>query len=343
MTPGRRELPTGKLPPGLLAELIATLPVDDARLLLGPGVGEDAAIVEPAGGGRLLAVKSDPITFATEEIGYYAVHVCANDLAVCGARPRFYLPTVLLPEGTREAEARRICEQVGAACRALGITVAGGHTEVTAAVSGAVVAGTLLGEVEREKVVRTGGCRPGDAVLLAGSAAVEGTSIIAREKREALAARGWSAAALEEAADYLYSPGISVLGPALAAADAGLVTAMHDPTEGGVATGLWEMADASGCGLEVELAAAEVTPLTAAACAAFELDPLGTIASGALLATAGPEDAETLLALWRGMGWEARCIGRVLPAEEGVYGLREGGRTALPRFDADEIVKLWRG
>jgi len=361
MSEKRTSLPTGKLPPELLAELISTLPINDPDLFLGPGVGEDAAIIEvgrvagnggpssrrhgnssqQGGADTLLAAKSDPITFATDEIGYYAVNVCANDLAVCGARPRFYLPTVLLPEGTTEGEVRGICDQLGAACRALDVVVAGGHTEVTAAVNQPVVAGTLLGEVERGKVVRTGGCRPGDAVLLVGSAGVEGTSIIAREMREALLEQGWSAAELEEAAHYLYEPGISVLEPALAAAEAELVTAMHDPTEGGVATGLWELADASGCGLEVELSAVPVTALTAAACAAFGLDPLGTIASGGLLAAAAAEDVDAVLGLWREMGRSGRVIGRVLPAGEGVYGLREGRRVGLPRFDADEIVKLW--
>ena len=334
-------IPTGKLPADLLAQLIAALPTADPHLYLGPGVGEDAAVIELSGAEILLAAKSDPITFATDEIGYYAVNVCANDLAVCGARPRFYLPTVLLPEGTTEAEVRQICDQVGAACRALEVTVAGGHTEVTAAVNQPVVAGTLLGEVARRKVVRTGGCRPGDQILLVGSAAVEGTSIIAREKREALLAQGWATAQVDEAANYLYEPGISVLAQALAAAETELVTAMHDPTEGGVATGLWEMADASGCGLEVELADVQVTPLTAAACAAFKLDPLGTIASGGLLAAAAPENVETLLALWQRIGRTARRIGRMLPAGEGVYGLRDGRRVVLPRFDADEIVKLW--
>ena len=354
-------LPTGKLPSELLAELILTLPINDPDLFLGPGVGEDAAVIEVGrvsgegdlssrrerglsqhgGADTLLAAKSDPITFATDEIGYYAVNVCANDLAVCGARPRFYLPTVLLPVGTTEEDVREICEQLGAACRALDIVVAGGHTEVTAAVNQPVVAGTLLGEVARGKVVRTGGCRPGDIVLLVGSAGVEGTSIIAREMGEVLLEQGWSEAEVEEAGHYLYEPGISVLGPALAAAESELVTAMHDPTEGGVATGLWELADASGCGLEVALGAVPVTRLTAAACAAFGLDPLGTIASGGLLATAAGADVDAVLGLWRGMGREGRVIGRVLPAGAGVYGLRDGRRVALPRFSADEIVKLW--
>ena len=221
-------LPTGKLSPALLAELISTLPISDPDLFLGPGVGEDAAIIEVGGasgaGGAssrrerslsqegsadtLLAAKSDPITFATDEIGYYAVNVCANDLAVCGARPRFYLPTVLLPVGTTEEEVREICDQLGAACRALDIVVAGGHTEVTAAVNQPVVAGTLLGEVARGKVVRTGGCRPGDVVLLVGSAGVEGTSIIAREMGEILLELGWSEEVVEEKEAKPSAPGV---------------------------------------------------------------------------------------------------------------------------------------
>ena len=150
-------------------------------------------------------------------------------------------------------------------------------------------------------------------------------------------------AQLDEAANYLYEPGISVLAPALAGAEAELVTAMHDPTEGGVATGLWELADASGCGLEVELDKIPVAPATAAACAAFGLDPLGTIASGGLLATAAPEDVGAAASsCGKDLGQlRARRIGRVLPADEGVYGLQNGVRVPLPRFDADEIVKLW--
>ena len=328
-------LPTGKVPSELLAHLLSSLPTAHPQLLLGPGVGEDAAIIN-LGSEHLLAAKSDPITFASAEIGYYAVHVCANDLAVCGARPLFYLPTILLPEKTTNIDAGQIFAQIGDTCRGLGITVVGGHTEVTPTVKQPVVAGTLLGDVK--KVVATGGCRPGDIILLAGSAAIEGTSIIAREKQDTLLAQGWEATELNEAANYLYKPGISVLGPALAAAE--LVTAMHDPTEGGIATGLWEIAQASGCGLEVNLTAIPITPLTAKICAAFGLDPLGTIASGGLLATATAENVEPLLTLWQEAGQGGQRIGRVLPKEKGIYATQHGKRSVLPRFDADEIVKL---
>src|SRR5215203_5363320 len=98
-------LPAGKLPHSLLGELLAGLPHDDPRLLVGPTVGEDAAVIDfVPGSDRLLVAKSDPITFATDQIGYYAVNVCANDLAVTGATPRFYMPTMLLPVGSSNVE-----------------------------------------------------------------------------------------------------------------------------------------------------------------------------------------------------------------------------------------------
>ncbi len=334
-------LPSGKLPPALLSCLLKQLPTAHPRLLLGPGVGEDAAVIDfPAD--RLLVAKSDPITFATDAIGYYAVNVCANDLAVTGATPLFYLPTLLLPaHASSEASIHAIFEQIAQACNALGIVVAGGHTEVTAAVNQPVIAGTLLGTVERNAHISSSGCRPGDQLLLAGDLPIEGATIIAREKRAALLALGWDPAELDRAAAYLYHPGISVVQPALAAAGAGLVTAMHDPTEGGVATGIWEMAQAAAAGVTVDLDAISVDPLAEKLCRAFGLDPLGTIASGALLATAHPDDVPRLLQLWAGSGWPGRVIGEITTDTHGCTATRAGQSTPFPRFAVDEITKLW--
>ncbi len=337
-------LPAGKLPHSLLAALIETLPTADPRLLVGPSVGEDAAVIDFAtAANRLLVAKSDPITFATDQIGYYAVNVCANDLGVTGATPRFYLPTLLLPAATAGAHlAATIFTQIGEACRSLGIVVAGGHSEVTPTVNQPVVVGAMLGEVERDRFVRSGGCRPGDLVVLAGTIPVEGTSIIAREMRQSLLDAGWAETELDEAADYLFTPGISVLAPALLAAETRLVTAMHDPTEGGLATGIMEMALAAGAGIEIDLDRVPIPDLSRRLCAALDLDPLGTLASGALLATCAPEHAPDLLERWREIGWPAAVIGRVLPAGAGLWALRHGERTPLPAFAVDEITKLWR-
>jgi hydrogenase expression/formation protein HypE len=334
-------LTNGKLPHSLLAQLLAHLPTAHPRLLLGPGVGEDAAVIDfPAD--WLLVAKSDPITFATDAIGHYAVNVCANDLAVTGATPLFYLPTLLLPaQATDESTVQAIFEQIGAACAELGIVVAGGHTEITAAVNQPVVAGTLLGEVARNAHITSGGCRPGDQLLLVGEVPIEGASIIARERRDELIALGWDAAMLDQAAGYLYEPGISVVQPALAAARSGLVTAMHDPTEGGVATAIWEMAQAARAGVAVDLDAIAVNPLAASLCEAFGLDPLGTIASGALLATAAPASVPHLLQLWSDIGWSGRAIGQMTPTESGCIATRGGKIVSFPTFSVDEITKLW--
>lgn len=352
----------GKLPADLLASLLANLPIRHPQLLLGPAVGEDAAVIDFApGSDTLLVAKSDPITFATDEIGFYAVNVCANDLAVTGATPRFYMPTMLLPVGSTDvALARHIFAQIGEACSALNIVVAGGHSEVTPSVNQPIVAGTMLGEVARDAYLSGRGCQPGDAVLLAGQIPIEGASIIAREKRADLLARGFSVAELDEAASFLHNPGISVMVPAQIAARSGLVRAMHDPTEGGVATALYELAVASGVGIEVDLDAIPISPLAAKLCAAYDLDPLGTIASGALLATCAFENADTLLHAWAQAGWSGALIGRMTKHQsastdqgngyitnpttgrsQSFTALRDGKRVPFPTFAADEIVKLW--
>ncbi|MBK8046496.1 MAG: hypothetical protein IPK16_04785 [Anaerolineales bacterium] len=343
MTVERGLLPAGKLPHRFLAKLLAELPHQDPQLLVGPTVGEDAAVIDfVAGSDRLLVAKSDPITFTTDQIGYYAVNVCVNDLAVCGARPRFYFPTVLIPpDQSDRTTVTAIFDQIGEICRKLGIVVAGGHTEITPAVIQPVVAGALLGEVDRTRLVTSGGSRPGDVVLMAGAAPIEGASIIAREMRSRLLELGWPAGEIEAAADYLFDPGISVMAPALAAADAGLVTAMHDPTEGGVATGLQEMATAGGVGLAIDLDAIAIPELALRLCNAFGLDPLGTIASGALLATAEPHHVDDLLALWQERGWQGRVIGAVLPKPAGVTATRGNVATGFPHFAVDEITRLW--
>jgi len=352
----------GKLPADLLAELLAKLPIRHPQLILGPALGEDAAVIDFAPGSALLLVaKSDPITFATDEIGYYAVNVCANDLAVTGATPRFYLPTLLLPAGSADVTlVRDIFDQIGAACSKLNIVVAGGHSEVTAAVNQPVVAGTMLGEVRRDGFLSSGGGQAGNVVLLAGEIAIEGASIIAREKRAELLARGFSVAEVDKAASFLHNPGISIMLPAQIAAQSGVVTAMHDPTEGGVATGLYELAIAAGVGLEIDLDAITLSPLAAKLCAAYGLDPLGTIASGALLATCAPGHAESVIEQWRQAGWPGAVIGRLVnnavqgslsgngivaqptsARHQTLTAIRGGQRVPFPTFPADEITKLW--
>lgn len=341
--PVLERLPAGKLPMGLLKDLLSTLPIQHPQLLQGPAIGEDAAVIDwDPKAQRLLVAKSDPITFATDEIGYYAVNVCANDLAVTGATPRYYFPTILLPaERATTAMAAAIFQQIAAACRALEVVVAGGHSEITPSVSQPIIAGTMIGEVSRSHVVSSHGAKPGNLILLAGVVPTEGVSIIAREMRTTLLAQGWQAADLDEAAQYLYKPGISVKEPALLAAQTGVITAMHDPTEGGIISGLHEIASAARVGMEVLIDQIPIPPLAARLCAAFDLDPLGTIASGALLATVPEDYAQTILAVWEAHQWSAAIIGRVTDHSQGMVAIQHGERHLLPHFAVDEITKLW--
>src|SRR5512136_3108998 len=174
-----RNFAVGKPPLAVLERLFRQCGVRDPRVIVGPRVGEDAAVVDL--GDRYLVAKVDPITFVAEEIGWYAVHVNANDLAVRGAKPAWFLMTLLLPEAqAEESLLADIFTQVRDACGAVGASLVGGHTEVTSGLDRPILAGTMLGEVEKDRLVTTAGARVGDTVLLSKGIAIEGTSILAR-------------------------------------------------------------------------------------------------------------------------------------------------------------------
>ena len=326
----------GKLPVDVLARLLSGTAQPDPRVLQGPGVGADAAIIDV--GDRLLIAKADPVTFATDRIGWYAVQVNANDVACMGGVPRWFLATVLLPEGAPESLAVSVHEQITAACEGLGVTLVGGHTEITYGLTRPIVSGQMLGEATRDTVVWPGGARPGDALILTQGIAVEGTSVLAHEAAAALLAAGMPQAEVSAAAALLDAPGISVVRAAHAAAKAG-VTAMHDPTEGGLATGLAELAAAANAGLEVDDSAIRVLPETQAVCRALGLDPLGLLASGSLLAAAAPERTDAVLEALAAEGIAAAVIGRVTEASEGLWLRSADGVRKLPSYPRDELAR----
>ncbi|HET8632163.1 MAG TPA: AIR synthase-related protein [Thermomicrobiales bacterium] len=333
-------LPLGKLPGGLLARLLARYATPDERLLVAPGVGRDAAAIA-LDDERALVVKSDPITFATAEIGWYLVNVNANDLACLGVSPRWLLVTALLPEGrSTPASVEAIFAGLADACAPLGITLAGGHTEITHRLDRPILVGTLLGETARADLVAPGDARPGDVVLATKGVAVEGTALIALERGEEIAARHGADFAARCRA-FLREPGISVVRDAAVARAAGAVHALHDPTEGGIATGLRELALAAGLGIVVDAAAIPVYHETARLCADYGLDPLGLIASGALLIAAPPADAEAIAVALRAAGIAATAVGRLTPPDEGLRLRRDGRDGPLPEFSSDEVTRLF--
>ncbi len=331
-------LQIGKLPMDLLQRLLARYSQEDERVVVGARIGEDAAVVDM--GDRYLVAKSDPITFATDEIGWYVVHVNTNDVAAMGATPRWFLLTLLLPDKqTEPLLVEEILSQVAETCQELGIVLCGGHTEITYGLERPIAIGTLLGEVEKGDLVCTSGALVGDDVILTKGIAIEGTAILAREAKESLTGLVGEDT-LERGRLFLHEPGISVLKDARIAVQAGRVHAMHDPTEGGLATGLWELAHAAGKGIVVDLGQVHLFEETADFCRALGLDPLGLIASGALLLAVEPEDSARIVAALSRQGIEASVIGQVVDGPVMVQARENGELRRVPVFEQDELTRV---
>jgi hydrogenase expression/formation protein HypE len=335
-------LPVGKLRAQLLQAVFERHPVKDPRVVVGPRVGEDAAVIDL--GDRYLVATSDPITFAADDVAWYALQVNANDVAVRGARPRWFLATILLPpERTSETSVSALFDALAEACGELEVALVGGHTEITHGLDRPIIAGTMLGEVDKDKLVTTAGARAGDAVVMTKGIPLEGAAIIARERETELRAAGIPSAVIARAKAFLRRPGLSVLPEAQLACELAEVHAMHDPTEGGLATALWELAEAARVGLRIDRERIVMLPEGDQLCRAFGLDPLGTIASGALLLTMSPADAAIVIHALARERIDAHYIGQVVARERGIV-LVEGGRERpLPIFPQDEITKLFSG
>ena len=327
---GTPSLPEGKLPVELLARLLGGFPPE---VRLGPRVGEDAAALDLPEG--TLVVATDPITLTSREVGGLSVVVNANDVAVTGARPRWFLAAVLLPPGCTEGEVEALFAGMRETLVETGVALIGGHAEITGAVTQPVVVGQMIGLTEGGRFVVTGGLRPGDVVIQVGPAPIEGAAVLAREAADRL--RGLEEDLVAAAVGALRDPGISVVAPALLATGLG-ATSLHDPTEGGLAAGLHEMADASGLRIRIDADAVLWFEPGIAVCRALGADPWATLASGTLLAGFPPELAdEALRALG---GWGGAAI--VGEAERG-RGVRDAGDRPVDWPARDEVARILAG
>lgn len=328
----------GKLPPELLAELLTDMGAEDPRVVLGPAVGEDCAVVDM--GERLLVAKSDPITFASDRVGWYAVQVNANDVACSGAEPRWFLPTVLIPTGFESEQVRRVFAEISDACRELGVAVIGGHSEVTLGIDRPIVAGTMLGELpDRYQMVATKGAQDGDSIVLTTGLAVEGTAILAGECADDLRRLGVDMGAIERARGYLDDPGISVVAAARVLRETVQVNSLHDITEGGVVTALREIASASDLGVVFEAESTPVLPECEEICAALGIDPLGLLGSGALLATMPSIEAPKALRALDTIGITGWEIGQMIEKSDGMWLIDRFGEHEMPEFERDELAR----
>jgi hydrogenase maturation factor len=292
-------------------------------------------------GEKLLVATSDPVTFAADQIGWYAVQVNANDLACRGATPLWFLATLLVPDSFSETDAESVLGQIIEACHTLGVSLIGGHSEVTYGIDRPIVMGAMLGEVERDRLIVTGGAQEGDSVVVTKGIALEGSAVLAREQADALLRRGVSQQDIDTAAGWIIDPGISVVADARAACQAIDVHSLHDVTEGGLVTALREVAQASGLGIAIEEGSIPVLPECSAICQALNIDPLGLLGSGALLVTLPPSEVPALQNALVELGTDGWEIGMMIDPEEGMQMIGYEGEVPLPEFPRDELARYF--
>ncbi len=327
-------LKTGKVPEAVLKRsIIKQIKTRRSEILVGAGVGEDCAAIELADD-EIFVTSTDPITGTSHDIGSLSVHVTANDIASSGAEVIGIMLSVLLPEGTEEEELKMIMQQVEEVCSRLNIQTVGGHTEVTSVVNQPVITATGIGKVKKDRLITTSGACVGDDVVVTKWIGLEGTSIIAKEKEERLNRR-FSPRFVKTAKDF--SDYLSVVEDAKLAVSVG-VSAMHDVTEGGILGALWEIAESSKKGLEINLLDIPVRQETVEICEEFGINPYGLISSGSMLITT-PRGSDVVKCL-KDAGINAAVIGKVTEGNDRVL-LGGDSKRFLEPPKSDELYRIY--
>ena len=326
--------PLGKVPPEALFQIVFNcLGAHRSDVVLGPSHGEDAAIVKA--GRQLLAFSCDPISGAVSRIGHLSIRVTTNDVATRGVRPIWFLPCIMLPEGSREKTLREICRQMDEAAVEIGVAIVGGHSEVTPGLDHPLVVGFAAGLVSKRGYVTCSGARPGDRIILTKGAGIEGTAVLASDRVGPLK-RKFGRYFVERAQRFFDMT--SVVEDAMVAFNCGSVHAMHDPTEGGVAGGLNEMANASRTGFRVYEESIKIAHETAEICRFLRINPLRLVSSGSLLIVASERTAEGIVSQLKKKKVASAVIGEVLPNRtKRVLVKKNGGEKSLPLPLADDL------
>lgn len=328
-----QKLALGKLPTELLAELINTLPEANNEIIIAPGIGRDAAGLQI--GNQLIAVTTDPITFTEERIATYSISVNINDVACLGCRPRWYTGVLLLPYGTTENSVRQIWQELVSQFQQYGIQSLGGHVEVTESVKIPVLIGQMLGTAIGDSLLNPAAGKPGDKILLWQRIAIEGTALIARQHEDFLR-QYFAAEELQQMQRLLDDPGICIWPFVNKLLPYKGVVALHDPTEGGLATAIHELADATNCGVIVAADKISILSETKRLAEIFNINPLGLIASGCLLIVCRPEAEAAILAKFADEPLVS--IGELTENSERFL-IQQQTKITLPRYNSDEIIK----
>lgn len=328
------KLPPGKIPVDILKEIVfKNLGATRREVAIGPSAGLDGAVLDL--GEKSLIISMDPITGAVERIGWLAVNVNANDIATFGVEPAFLFSSIMLPEKSDRELVEIISTQMNEAAKELGIAIVGGHCESTIGLVNPIVVGCIIGIAEKGDYVTAGSAKPEDKLILTKTAGIEGTAILAHDREKELT-KSLDKNMLQRAKDFYDK--ISVVKEALIAFKIGGVHAMHDPTEGGVANGIHEMADASNLGVKVFEEAIQVSPETTAICNHFQIDPLQLISSGALLISAEAKSAEKIVSTLKDKEIQASIIGELLEdSNQRVLIKRNNAIKDLPRPLSDHL------
>jgi hydrogenase maturation factor len=323
----------GKVPPEMLKSLVFKyLGKQDPDLILGPGIGQDASLLRV--GDYVLVASTDPITGSIEDIGWLAVHINANDVATFGIPPRWFLTSIMLPEGCSSSDLERITTQIGEAANSLEITVVGGHTEITEGLDRPIVAGFMLGVTHKGEYVTSSGAKANDAIIMTKTIAIEGTAILATEGASVL--KKHIPDDILSEAQALRSQ-ISVVIEGLVAFQTGYITAMHDPTEGGLSGGIHELCDASDVGFEIKLDNIPIHSATREICNVLDVNVMELISSGCMVITCDSNHSSDVVEAIESTGVQASIIGKIVRDRNSRYICKDDGFSELPRPSNDAL------
>ncbi|MFW9849380.1 MAG: AIR synthase family protein [Candidatus Thorarchaeota archaeon] len=323
----------GKVPPEILqTKVFKHLGLSHPDLILGPALGQDASLIRF--GNRVLIASTDPITGSFEDIGWLAVHINANDIATFGVPPIWFLNSIMLPVGSTADDLEHIMQQMDEAATSLDISVAGGHTEITEDIQKPIIAGFMIGETTEGDYVTSSGAKPGDKIVMTKTAAIEGTTILASDGQSYL--RKELGSEIIDAAIGLRDK-ISVVKDGVTAYKTGHLTAMHDPTEGGLANGIHELCDASNVGCRIVKDEISLHPSTSAICEVLQINPLHLISSGCMLMTCNSDSVEDVLNSLKAVGVEGSVLGEIVESTSTRIIESSFGETTLEKPETDAL------
>jgi hydrogenase expression/formation protein HypE len=328
---------TGKIKNKFLKDIVFKhLGSPNERLLYGPAVGRDAAVVKLLND-KILVVKSDPITGALNHIGRYVIIINANNIAVLGARPLFFISTILLPINSAPDDLELICRDMDYAAKEINVSIIGGHSEICAGITNPILCGFMIGETTSD-LIMTAHSKPGDKLVMTKSAAIEGTAILAWDKEKFLKNK-IGEKVLTSAKEFLNN--LSILPEAQLALKVEGVTAMHDPTEGGILNGISEICEASNVGACIYEDLIPIAKETNEICEVFHLDPLHLISSGTLLMSLNPKYLDQLSQVLNSNSIKVTCIGEIKEEKTITLIKKNGTHEILTEQNQDQLWNVF--